>query len=68
MSACRSCGARIVWAKTSTGKAIPVDADPVEHGNIVLSSGGVAEVGPAGSGTHVSHFATCPERDEWRKR
>jgi len=29
MSECRSCGAEIVWLKTSAGKNIPVDADTV---------------------------------------
>jgi len=34
---CRSCKAPILWALTETGKRMPVDAEPVEGGNILLS-------------------------------
>lgn len=31
---CRSCDAEIVWAILPSGKAIPLDAQPVPDGNI----------------------------------
>lgn len=36
MSACRSCDAPIAWAITETGKRMPVDAEPVVGGSILL--------------------------------
>lgn len=64
-AACRSCGAKIVWALTATGKKIPLDAKPEKR--VVLESrtpfGEVAVV----HDTFVSHFATCPNAAEHRK-
>ena len=54
---CKSCRARIVWLKTVAAKNIPVDADTVEPGDEVYEHG-----------RHVSHFSTCPQSDQWRKR
>ena len=37
---CRSCGARIVWARTHSGRRIPLDAVPdSKRGNVVLDGG-----------------------------
>jgi hypothetical protein len=83
--ACRSCGAAIIWVKTETGKAIPLDAEPTEGGNIIINVlGGGIEVAhvetvtetkarfdcpiPAGRVAFVSHFATCPQANTWRKK
>lgn len=66
---CKSCGAAILWALTDNGKRMPVNAEPVENGNLLLVAD---EDGPraiyATQGTHVSHFATCPYAENWRKR
>lgn len=65
VSLCRTCGARIVWARTAKGKTMPVDAEPVEFGGNVVIRNGVAVVLAKGeaSGTdekrHHSHFTTC---------
>lgn len=78
VSACASCGAPVVWAVTMNDKAMPVDPDPVENGNLILE--------PTAAGTRaafvarppeladdpngdrwVSHFATCPQSKTWRK-
>ena len=68
MSKCRSCGADIVWAKTTKGKAIPLDPAPVEGGNIYLSADDVALVTTPGERPlHVSHFTTCPQAAEHRR-
>ena len=74
MAACKSCGARIIWCTTAkTGSAIPVDADPVAEGagNITLSGTGgnmIATIGAKGSGTHVSHFATCAYAGQHKRK
>lgn len=70
MSTCKTCGAAVTWARTSSGKSIPVDPEPRAGGNITLIDCGshlAARVGPAGSGSHVSHFATCPQANGHRR-
>lgn len=37
MSRCKSCGAEIIWAATSQGKAMPVDAEPNPDGNVLVT-------------------------------
>lgn len=54
---CRSCRARIVFLKTVAGKAMPVDADTVETDEKTFDHE-----------RHVSHFATCPEANKFRRR
>jgi hypothetical protein len=61
---CRSCGAYIVWLKTSTGKNMPVDADSLDEAEI---EHGERPVFDAKEG-HISHFATCPDAGKFRKR
>lgn len=68
---CDSCGAPIVWAKTRSGKAIPVNVDPSPSGNLALRDG-VAVVVTAIDGMnaphrYLSHFATCPHAGQWRR-
>ncbi len=63
-SKCRSCGAYIIWLKTSTGKNIPVDADSLDDVEI---EGGEKPIFDAKAG-HISHFATCPNADKHRRR
>ena len=73
MSRCRSCLGEITWARTESGKRIPLDAEPVDDGNVELTMQGVAVVhgqppmfdpGPM----YVSHFATCPNANEHRSK
>ena len=73
---CRSCGANILWARSAkTNALMPIDPDPVENGNIVLSADGLATTlsGDLWETMHsglryISHFATCPNAKEHRKR
>lgn len=53
-----SCPKRVYWIRTALGKPMPVDVD-VEGG-----------FPPAHDhdGQGVSHFATCPAADEFRRR
>lgn len=73
-SICRSCNARIVWAKTPTGATMPVDASPVSDGDLVLISGPqgwlavrVHDNVEPDKPRHKSHFATCPNADQHRR-
>jgi hypothetical protein len=55
---CRSCRAQIIWFKTAAGKNMPVDADTVKPED--------TEYDPDEG--HKSHFATCPNADQHRRR
>lgn len=37
MALCRSCEAPIIWTRTTRGELMPIDADPVPDGNVVLT-------------------------------
>lgn len=72
MDECRSCKAKIRWAKTATGKAIPLDAEPVADGNMVLADGVAMvctnpEIMPT-SPRYKTHFATCPNASKHRTK
>jgi hypothetical protein len=54
---CSSCRARIVWLKTEAGKNMPVDADTVEPEDELFDSS-----------RHKSHFATCPNANQHRRK
>lgn len=64
---CRSCGKDIVWGVSPAGKKIPLDADPEMRfffqEDVALSDSGEL-VGAVK--TYQSHFATCPNAEEWR--
>ena len=79
---CRSCDAEIYWVFTEHGNRMPIDADPRDDGNVALiqsPSGRRARVLPPEGMfededltelrqgvRYTSHFATCPNADEWR--
>ncbi len=72
---CRSCGAQIIWATTAAGHVIPLDAEPVENGNISLADGKAIVVDKGslfetvvGGPYYQSHFASCKDAEKWRKR
>lgn len=83
MSTCQACAAPIRWVITEAGKAMPIDAEPVPDGNIIMTGrtvrtrGGrlTPEVGYLTEGTlfpsdatrYVSHFATCTHPEQFRK-
>jgi hypothetical protein len=59
-------------------RSMPIDADPDTGEMAVPGNGNLVKIGvdrgqpvvryvPAGKGLHVSHFATCPNRDQHRK-
>lgn len=76
---CRSCGTTVVWTITTALSKMPVDVAPSEDGNVALMEpryhGHLRSIvlGPLDTLTHdaplrKSHFATCPNAGEWRKK
>lgn len=83
LAKCRSCKAPIIWATTANDKKMPLDLLPVEPerdaGGAVAISGlqvierqgrcraaTIADV--PGADLYRSHFATCPNAGEHRRR
>ncbi len=81
---CRYCGKPIAFIKTEAGKSMPVDPEPIyflpedDYHKFVLMDGTVKRGSPVENdetgGTkkteigYQSHFATCPNADEARKK
>ncbi len=81
MRVCQRCPALILDAESySTGRMMPVDAEPSERGNIRLERVGnklMAQVcgkhnlhfyRTRGEKLYLSHFASCPEAQSFRKK
>lgn len=63
---CRSCHAAITWAETIRGKRIPLDGEVVTvrtEGSPI--TGRVVEY--IDTDITKSHFATCPQANNWRR-
>ncbi len=63
---CRSCDAAITWFELTSGKSHPFDGEPVyvrtEHDDDRRI------VGVIDTSVSSSHFATCPDAKDWRRR
>lgn len=69
---CRDCDATVQWVTTErNGKAMPLDIDPVDNGNVVLIGTtvgmrarvfGVGVTPDVPGARRTSHHATCPAR------
>jgi hypothetical protein len=78
VSACKSCGAELIWAKVrrrwnAPESNMPLDAEPVTDGEWLLADDGTASyVGREPSlipeGRHRAHWATCSDPAKHRKR
>lgn len=73
MARCATCGAAIEFATSAaTGKTMPLDAEPVATGNIVLREGKAVVLKktdpapPADEPRFVSHYTTCKQAAAWR--
>lgn len=71
---CRDCGVDILWVRTANGRLMPLDAEPVADGNLVLVNGvptlirgDLSETVPEGP-RYKSHFVTCIHADKFRKK
>ena len=56
MSLCRGCGSQIEWIKTTAGRNMPVDPEPV----FVIEGDG--------RDRFVTHWKTCPNAGDFRRR
>ena len=72
---CQSCGADILWViMKESGAKMPLDAQSTANGKIRVSEDGTAKVMTmieliAWQGSrHTSHFATCPNAAQHRKK
>lgn len=73
---CKACGKPIIWTRTSAGKAMPVDVYPTRGANVRLRWEGSevkadvvrAQLAFGSTTNHLSHFVTCPNADEWRRK
>jgi hypothetical protein len=69
---CRGCSAPILWIRTASGKAMPVDAEPVRQaGKAVLWNPDGTQAMPDAEFVtvgHQSHFATCVKAHEFRRK
>lgn len=61
--ACKSCGASIVFAKTKADKLAPLNA-----GFKILRTQQVGGVELAEVESGASHFSTCPQKQQFRRR
>ena len=78
---CRSCGAAIVWIKTSGGKSMPCNAEPIYYiekpragtKRVVLPNGEVISCeytdnpSKATGVGYVPHWSTCPHAAEHKR-
>ena len=70
MSACRTCGAPIIWAEhADTGKRMPLDEAEVTTGVrfVIGIPLGLAYAATGTTPGHESHFATCPDAKQHRR-
>ena len=71
---CRSCGKNLMIVNHErTGKPAPVEAEPVENGNIMLNPDGTYGIAPKGyewpegAKRYQSHYVSCPSAKGWRE-
>ena len=80
MTQCKSCGAKIIWIKTATGKSMPCDPEPVTYwarlkakGKIVTPNGEVVscdfsgELEKATGIGYTPHWSTCKHAEIFRR-
>lgn len=81
MVKCKSCGAPIIFIGTPKGRRIPCDAEPVKYwqkdggsAKVVTPNGEVVSAELEGDPQeatgigHISHFASCPNANQHRRR
>jgi len=78
MSRCRSCDQPIDWVKTAAGKNMPVEGmhikyDDLSPGEVIITDGGnvykkIKDDNLPNVKGRISHFAVCPQADQWRKK
>jgi hypothetical protein len=80
--ACGTCRAPILWALTPNGKKAPIDREATPAGNVlvlqpavlggkylaVTLSADVLDDARTRGGLRLNHWATCPDKAEWRAK
>lgn len=77
---CKACGASIIWIKSTAGKAIPCNSDPVYYkrtkrssAKVVLPNGEVITAQIIQDSTYaegygyIPHWSTCTNPNQFRK-
>jgi len=69
---CNSCEAEIEWAESATtGKPVPLNVGATPDGSLAVVNGKAhaytLEDLALKRDRRTSHFATCPDADDWRK-
>jgi hypothetical protein len=73
---CKSCGRPIIFAITAKGRRMPLDADPVAGGNVLVTQededlrAAVVDSAsqPVTRPLYRSHFVSCPNAARHRRR
>ena len=75
---CKTCRALCIWVVMPSGAKVLLNAIPHPAGDILLAPGRPAtawhvrgnetERELAGATRHTSHFVTCPDAKDWRRR
>lgn len=76
LNRCRKCKAMILWAETTRGKPISLDAAPHPDGNVALTPAGAVFLSPEqtetgrmlGTKRYRPHLATCSGGRSSRRR
>lgn len=82
MSLCKGCGAPIEWIRTTEGRYMPVDPEPVfiiegpgpdsfitDEGEVIRGRAATAEEKNNGlEVAFVTHWKTCPAADSFRRK
>lgn len=74
-SRCSSCRAEILWAETTKGARMPLDATPSANGTVrvvgdvaVVLTAAQASVRRADDVLYLPHWVSCPSADKHRNR
>lgn len=73
---CRGCKRFMAWVGSTNYRAVPLDPEPVHDGNLIFVVGAQptvrylrkGEAVPEGTARFKSHFATCPNAADFRRR
>jgi hypothetical protein len=72
---CSACYAGLRWVKTTRGAAMPLDPEPCDDGNVIVTPGGAlvlnSELREKAKRMNLAlykpHFATCPFAARFKK-
>lgn len=67
MPKCKKCNAQIYYLETHSGAHIPVNADSISERQKSGIIGGFKILFDPKKEKHITHFATCPFADKFRK-